>query len=84
MIQTSRKTRLPIYTLTAGAVLIGLLSAGCGKRDTEQAATPPPSTAPSAATTGAPAPDTSKATTGADPSKAPPYPGMYGKPAGSN
>jgi hypothetical protein len=57
--------------------LLCVLAIGCGEK--KQATTPPP--APGAAPAAGPV--QGKITTGADPDKAPSYPNMYGKPAGS-
>ena len=55
-----------------------VMTAGCGNKKVE---TPP--SAPAAAPAAGSAPVQGKVTTGADPDKAPSYPNMYGKPAGS-
>jgi hypothetical protein len=70
--------RTPCGAAAALAALVCVLSAGCGNKKPAEA---PPSvtSAPAAGT----APVQGRVTTGADPDKAPPYPGMYGKPAGS-
>jgi len=76
-------------TLTAVAAFAFATLAGCGsKEEPETSTTAAPAAAAAAApgqspSGGVPAPDQGKVSTGADPQKAPPYPGMYGKPAGS-
>ncbi len=58
--------------------LFCVVTAGCGEKKVE---TPP--SAPAAVPAAGSAPVQGKVTTGADPDKAPSYPNMYGKPAGS-
>jgi hypothetical protein len=66
---------LATAVLSAAAVLSGCTDKG---DDAQQAASTP---AQPAAGGGTPAgPDKAKVSTGADPQKAPPYPGMYGAP----
>jgi hypothetical protein len=73
-----RSLRGDIRGVMALMTLLCALSGGCG--DKKEAQTPPPSGATTAPAAGAPQ---GKVTTGADPDKAPSYPNMYGKPAGS-
>lgn len=74
-------SRMNVTATIATAVLLAF-AAGCGDK-TEDA--PVTNTAPAApaASGAAPAQPERRVTTGADPDKAPPYPGMYGVPAGS-
>jgi hypothetical protein len=76
----SRLIRTRYAAAAAFAVVAGILSAGCG--DKKEAQTPPPA-APTTGAGAAAGPVQGKVTTGADPDKAPSYPNMYGKPAGS-
>lgn len=78
MIHLSRILRARIIVATLCAALLGVLSTGCGDKKSSDA--PAASTAAPNAPSGAPQ---GKITTGADPDKAPSYPNMYGKPAGS-
>ena len=75
-------------TLTTVAALACFALAGCGPKEEPEAS--PAATAPATAAApgqtppaGAAPPDHGKISSGADPQKAPPYPGMYGKPAGA-
>jgi|GEM_PF-2819226 hypothetical protein len=72
-----RRNRSLLYIFALAAAVFA--AAGCASK-------PEPTPTP-AADGGAPAAPTAagqgKVSSGADPDKAPPYPGMYGKPAGS-
>lgn len=78
MIHITRVFRAHIIAATLCAALLCVLSTGCG--DKKAAEAPAASTAAPAAPAGA---SQGKITTGADPDKAPSYPNMYGKSAGS-
>jgi hypothetical protein len=78
VIHVSRILRTHLVLTTVCAALLSMLSAGCGDKKTTEA--PAASGAASPAAAGA---SQGKVTTGADPDKAPSYPNMYGKPAGS-
>lgn len=78
MIHLSRIFRTHLILTTICAALLSMLSAGCGDKKAAEA--------PAASSAAVPAPagvTQGKVTTGADPDKAPSYPNMYGKPAGS-
>ena len=75
MTTTSQIFRTQFFAIAVCAALLGTFSAGCGDKHQAKA----PSTA-SAAQAGL---VQGKVSTGADPDKAPSYPNMYGKPAGS-
>jgi hypothetical protein len=87
----ARKRSASPLTIAALAVFAVAALSGCGPKEEPESSTTvaPAATTAAAAAPGqspsgsVPAPDQGKVSTGADPQKAPPYPGMYGKPAGS-
>lgn len=79
MTDTSRIFRNRYFFALACLALLSTVAVGCGDKKTTEA----PPAIPAGAPAGGTAPVQGKVTTGADPDKAPAYPSMYGKPAGS-
>ncbi len=79
MINISWIFRPQFFAAVGCVALLCTLSTGCGNKQAEA----PPASGTGAAPATAAGPGQGKVSTGADPDKAPSYPNMYGKPAGS-